>query len=197
MKKSLVIAVVVMVVLIVVGGAFLLTPKPITREITLQAFDFCFLEAGVAGQNPTITVNSGDTIVLTIHNLGGKDHEFFVLTQSAYNTYINALQAGQAAEEPEPAFEGAEIEDIEPGNTRTGTFVAGQAGTYVYACLDKDGTAPLTHAHKGMFGTFLVKSVGLLGLIDWLSDIPSFLALPAPVIGTVMFIGASIRRNTP
>ena len=40
----------------------------------------------------------------------------------------------------------------------------GQPGTYVYACLDKMGTDPLTHANKGMYGTLIVQSGGVFGI---------------------------------
>src|SRR3972149_9469294 len=176
MKKSLTIVIAVIVIALAVGGGLYFVSRPTTRQITLQAFDYFFLQPGVTGNNPTITVKSGDTIVLTIQNLANKDHEYFVLTQSDYNNYINALQKGENAEEPKPAFKEAEVEDVEAGQSKTGTFVAGQPGTYVYACLDQGGTKPLTHPHKGMFGTFTVQSGGIFslanGLAEWFGNVP-------------------------
>jgi len=189
MKKSLTIVIAVIVIALAVGGGLYFVSRPTTRQITLQAFDYFFLQPGVTGNNPTITVKSGDTIVLTIQNLANKDHEYFVLTQSDYNNYINALQKGENAEEPKPAFKEAEVEDVEAGQSKTGTFVAGQPGTYVYACLDKDGTKPLTHAHKGMFGTFTVQSGGIFslanGLAEWFGNVPVVYMFQAYLIAAI------------
>ncbi len=165
MKHSAVVIAVVLIVAIAIIGALYVQSMPTTRQVTLQSFDFFFTMPGSSGQNPTITVRSGDTIILTVQNLGTKnDHEFFVLTKSDYLSYITALQNGQITSEPEPAFPNASVEDVPAGQSKTGTFVAGRSGTYVYACLDKEGTEPLTHAHKGMFGTFQVEAGGLFGI---------------------------------
>jgi uncharacterized cupredoxin-like copper-binding protein len=163
-KKSVTVIAAVIIIALAVGGVLYFTTRPTTRQITLQGFDYFFLQPGTTGNNPTLTVNSGDTVVLTVQNLANHDHEFFVLTQSDYNNYISVLKNGQNATEPEPAFKKASVEDVGPGQSKTGTFVAGQPGTYVYACLDKAGTEPLTHAHKGMFGTFQVQSGGFFSL---------------------------------
>jgi len=198
MKKSIGILAAVIVIAIVAGGAFYYSTRPATRQFTLQTFDYFFVQPGVTGNNPTLTVNSGDTVIITIQNMATHDHEFFVLTQEDYNNYIKALQAGQPAEEPEPVFKGAEVEDVEPGQTRTGTFVAGPAGTYVYACLDKDGTAPLTHANKGMFGTFQVNAGGgalvVHQLTTWLGDIPVVYVFQAYLVTAVAAV-AFVKEN--
>lgn len=165
MKRSAVVIAAVVIVALAIGGALYVQSMPTTRQITLQSFDFFFTMPGSNAQNPTVTVRSGDTLILTIQNLGTKnDHEFFVLTQSDYVSYITALVNGQNASEPKPAFPNASVEDVPAGQSKTGTFVVGQSGTYVYACLDKEGTAPLTHAHKGMFGTFQVQAGGLFSI---------------------------------
>jgi uncharacterized cupredoxin-like copper-binding protein len=133
--------------------------------LRFQAFYFFFTVAGLNGNNPTITVRTGDTVVLTLENMGTKnDHEFFVLTQADFKNYTTSLQLGQNATEPLPAFADGSVEDVPPGESKTGTFVVGQPGTYVYACLDTEGTDPLTHANKGMYGTFIVQSGGLFSI---------------------------------
>jgi uncharacterized cupredoxin-like copper-binding protein len=137
----------------------------------VQAFDYFFVVPGVSGNNPTITVRTGDTVVLTLDNRGTKnDHEFFVLTQSDFDNYTKSLQQGKNATEPEPAFTNGSVEDVAPGESKTGTFVVGQPGTYVYACLDKMGTDPLTHANRGMYGTFVVQSGGLFSITRSMGD---------------------------
>jgi plastocyanin len=199
MKKNAVIVVAVLIIVLAAAGFYFAT-RPTTHQITLQAFEYFFTEPGVSGNNPTITVNSGDTVVLTIQNLGTKDHEFFVLTQSDYNNYIKAIQNGQSAEEPAPAFKEASVEDVGAGESKTGTFVAGATGTYVYACLDKSGTEPLLHAHKGMFGTFQVQSGGIFSLARTFESIFSntFSVVPSIVLwqaAIVLSLAAVIKRQ--
>ncbi len=199
MKKNATIAVAVVIIVLAIAGGLYFASRPTTRQITLQFYEFFFTASGLTGNNPTITVNSGDTIVLTVQNQGILDHEFFVLTQSDYNNYIDALKNGQSAEEPLPAFEHASVEDVLPGESKTGTFVVGQPGTYVYACLDKDGTDPLVHAHKGMFGTFQVNSGGILGLTGtltgWLMNVPSIYIFQVYLISAIT-VATTLSKKT-
>ena len=165
------IIVAVVFVLIASLNAAYVQSLPTTRQITVQAYDFFFVVPGVSGNNPTIAVRTGDTIVLTLQNMGSKDdHEFFVLTQSNFNSYMAALKAGQNTSEPDPAFTNGSVEDVSAGQSKTGTFVVGQPGTYIYACLDKMSTDPLTHANDGMYGTLQVESGGLFSITKTLSS---------------------------
>jgi plastocyanin len=163
-RKTGILVAVILVVIVVFNVAYLQS-LPTTRRIRVQAFDFFFVVPGLNGDNPTITVGTGDTVVLTLENMGTtNDHEFFVLTQSDFKNYTASLQIGKNATEPAPAFVDGSVEDVPPGMSKTGTFVVGQPGTYVYACLDTEGTEPLTHANKGMYGTLIVQNGGLFGM---------------------------------
>lgn len=147
---------IILVALIFVGiaiaNAAYIQSLPTTRHIKVEAFDFFFVVPGLSGNNPTITVRTGDTVVLTLENVGSKNnHEFFVLTQSDYKNYTTSLQIGENSTEPEPAFTNGSVEDVTPRQSKTGTFVVGQPGTYVYACLDKEGTEPLTHEQRNVW----------------------------------------------
>ncbi len=176
LKAKMIIPIVAVLVVIVVGAGLYYVTQPRTVEIKLQAYDFFFMDSNGA-QNPKLVVKAGDTVKFTVENKGGKDHEIFVLRQDEFKSYLDQISAGGDPEEPEPAFKEAEVEDVEPGQTKTGTFVADTAGVYVYACLDHDGTRPLVHAHKGMFGTFEVQKPALqirqgLGLVQYLLPLP-------------------------
>ncbi len=162
------VALVVVFVIAVIGfNAAFLQSLPTTRHITVGAYDFFFTAPGMQGDNPTITVRTGDTIVLTLKNMGSRnDHEFFTLTKEDFDNYTHSLNVGENATEPLPAFPDGSVEDVPVGRSKTGTFVVGPPGTYVYACLDTMGTAPLTHANKGMYGTFQVQSGGLFGAVE-------------------------------
>ena len=200
MKKGTTIAVAMIIVVLAVAGGLYFASRPVTRQVTLQGYEFFFTESGITGNNPTVTVNSGDTVILTFQNQGIKDHEFFVLSQTDYNNYINALRSGQSAKEPSPAFADASVEDVLPGQSKTGSFVAGQPGTYVYACLDKDGTDPLVHAHKGMFGSFQVNNGGILGLTgtltSWLTNVPAIYLFQVYLISAITVVTALSRQTT-
>jgi plastocyanin len=167
MARKTVALVAVFVVLVIGFNAAYLQSLPTTRHITVEGYDFFFTVPGMQGNNPTITVRTGDTVVLTLKNLGTQnDHEFFILTKADFDNYTTALKTGENASEPEPAFQNGSVEDVPAGESKTGTFVVGPPGTYVYACLDKMGTEPLTHANKGMYGTLQVESGGLFSIVQ-------------------------------
>jgi plastocyanin len=170
-RRSAIIVAAILVLIVAFNLAYLQS-LPATRRMRVQAFDFFFVVPGLSGDNPTITVRTGDTVVLTLENMGTtNNHEFFVLTQSDFKNYTTSLQVGENATEPAPAFIDGSVEDVPSGMSKTGTFVVGQPGTYVYACLDTEGTAPLTHANKGMYGTLIVQSGGLFGITRSMEDI--------------------------
>lgn len=168
MKRSTLAIIAAVVIIVVAVGAYYATSRPRVREFTLRGGDFFFLDVSGA-RNPELTVRVGDTVKVTLQNQGGVDHEFMILTQSHYNTYVNAWKAGmKPSEHPMVAFKEAEIKDVEPGQTKSTTFVADKAGTYVYACLEHE---PDLHAVLGMFGTFTVAS-GSAYAIGWLETLP-------------------------
>ena len=179
MKGRVIAIVAVVLIVLVAGGGFYLATRPTTVQLKLQAYDFFFVDAS-GNRNPTITVRVGDTVVITIENKATKlKHEFFVLRQDEFNKYVDAISKGQDPKEPEPIFEAAEVEDVLAGETKSTTFVAGQTGTYVYACLTHDGTRPLIHAHKGMYATFQVQQRTFLQISpEWLAILPFSVLAP-------------------
>lgn len=169
-RKSIVLFAAILVI-IAAANVVYVQSLPTTRELEVQAYDFFYTIQGLKDNNPAITVRTGDTIVLTLENRGSTDdHEFFVLTQSDFNAYMTALQNGQNVTEPKPAFTNGSVEDVQAGQSKTGIFVVGAAGTYIYACLDKESTNPVTHANKGMYGTFEVQGGGLPSLTRSLGE---------------------------
>jgi len=196
---------VVFVVLVIGFNAAYLQSLPTIRHITVEGYDFFFTVPGMQGDNPTITVRTGDTIVLTLKNMGSKnDHEFFILTKADFDNYTTSLSAGENASEPRPAFQNGSVEDVAAGESKTGTFVVGLPGAYVYACLDKTGTGPLTHANKGMYGTFQVESGGLFSVVQSIRGIlggavgSAMTSIPSIVIWQVailLSLAAFIKRE--
>lgn len=205
MARKTLALVAVFVVLVIGFNAAYLQSLPTTRHITVEGYDFFFTVPGTQENNPTITVRTGDTIVLTLKNMGSKnDHEFFILTKANFDNYTTSLNAGENASEPEPAFPNGSVEDVPADQSKTGTFVVGPPGTYVYACLDKMGTDPLMHANKGMYGTFEVESGGLFGIVQSMRSMlggtigSAVTSIPSIVIWQVailLSLAALIKRN--
>lgn len=189
MKAKVIVLVVAVLVVIIAGAGLYLVTRPSTVEVKLQAYEFFFIGSD-GSQNPKITVRAGDTVKFTVENKGGKDHEVFVIRQDEFKSYLDQISAGGNPEEPKPVFKEAEVEDVEPGEAKTAAFVADTAGVYVYACLDHDGTRPLVHAHKGMFGTFEVQRP-LLQISPGVALVQYYLALP---LGLLIFPTARLIR---
>ena len=199
MSRRTIVFVTVFVLVMIIFNAAYLRSLPTTRHITVEGYDFFFTVQGMQGNNPTITVRTGDTIVLTLQNKGSvNDHELFIVTKQDFNKYINSLNVGENSSEPEPAFMNGSVEDVPAGQSKTGTFAVGQPGTYVYACLDKMGTDPVTHANKGMYGTFQVESLGPFSIMNTLGDISSEIfanslrSIPSIVVWQVVILLAIV-----
>lgn len=104
-----------------------------------------------SGTNPTLRVKTGDLVKIVYKNTGALTHELLIVEDKD-----EALATEKAGGEVELPF-GYEIEDVEPGQERTVTFVASHSGNFFYICFEDAGTAPAFHAEKGMFGQFIVE----------------------------------------
>lgn len=104
-------------------------------------------------------MRQGDTVKITLINNGGLDHELMVVSRGEMDDHIAMWKPGEMMTHPEPVFANAEIEDVEPGETKSTTFVADKAGSYVYACFVDE---PELHAKLGMWGLFIVEASGMM-----------------------------------
>ena len=159
MNKGIVIGIVVAVV-VVGAAAFLAIPQapqpPSARIINLEAREFSFKGLGFdkvvcdpgTACGPTIQVKAGETVRVVLKNIGGADHEFMVVEEQVLK------EKGHA----DPVFKEAMTESTKPGQTSTITFVAGNAGKYIYGCFLDVATKPDTHADRGMWGEFIVEA---------------------------------------
>lgn len=95
---------------------------------------------GEEGANPTLTVNSGDEVTITVNNAGKSFHSFGIVSDPENANRIVWDSAIRSASNPLKPGEGGEV-----------TFVAGAPGTYYYIC-----TVP-GHALQGMQGKFIVE----------------------------------------
>ena len=95
---------------------------------------------GEEGNNPEITVNSGDEVTITAANNGRSFHAFGVVSNPEDPNSVVWNSAIAAATNP-----------LKPGESGDVTFTAGAPGTYYYIC-----TVP-GHSFQGMQGTFIVE----------------------------------------
>jgi hypothetical protein len=162
---------------------------PTSRPLQITAYDFFFTINGLDGDNPTITVNQGDIINVTMTNLGNRSHEFFVLSMDNFTKYTTAIELNEEMPEPLPIFLHGSVEDVDSNSTESSSFIVNQAGKFMYACLDNDGTAPLIHANKGMFGNFTVLNPleALVGKVGGL-NIPLFVFFQAYLVAALVII---------
>lgn len=153
MKRRTLLLIVGVVIVVVAASTsmFLLAPQSREKSFTLVAYDFGY--DGYRG-GPKIVVKEGDVVKITLTNKGGVEHELMILTREELDEFIEHWEKGEKHTHPEPVFKGAEIEEVEPGETKTTTFVADKAGEYVYVCLVEE---PELHAKLGMVGEFVVE----------------------------------------
>jgi plastocyanin len=146
-KTSMYVIVAVIVIIIVVGGilAYMFT-RPSgggggnTMDIYATEYKFS-TSSSLSPANPTLTFTAGQTVTVTLHNMGIMPHNWAIVTaKTDGNTNL--------------AFSGAQIASasnaVQGGSTGSATFTVGSAGTYYYIC-QTDG-----HVSLGMAGTVIV-----------------------------------------
>ncbi len=139
----------VVLAIVVSAGAFAYTQlAPPSRTLTFKLYATEYAFSDGKETNPTITVKVGDTVNITVRNVGKVEHEFMIVQD--LNASISHVKEGKGS--PTPAF-GAVLNDIDPDEEDTMTFKADKPGTYYYVCLADD---PEIHAKLGMFGKFIV-----------------------------------------
>ncbi len=120
------------------------TGKTITQDLTfIESDDFRTLAfnalPGEDGNNPTIQMNVGDTVVFNVDNGGISFHSFGVTKGTEGITGII------------PGSEiGSMSNALKPGDAGSSEFIAGEEGTYYYIC-----TVP-GHREQGMVGEIIV-----------------------------------------
>jgi nitrite reductase (NO-forming) len=114
---------------------------PIAKEIPYHYWTFNNTVPG-----PMLRVIQGDKIELTLHNDSSSSH--------SHSIDLHAVTGPGG---------GAQITEVDPGETRTMLFTAKQPGLYIYHCAS--GNAP-THIANGMYGLILVEPKGGLPKVD-------------------------------
>ena len=160
------------VVLTIIGGAILLQPKG--PEFTLEMQEFGY--DGYSG-GPTLKAKVGETIKLTLKNVGGAPHEFMIvenkdmalamMKKTVSNLHDMGLEKGELIEKYNEmhhgmmmdmmAFQGSQV-DLQPGETVTIYVEVDRPGTFWYICHHLEGTYPELHQERGMFGQLIVET---------------------------------------
>lgn len=176
-KTVVLVGIAAVIVAVGVGAYGLVALQPQIQEFTVETREFGF--DGASGG--TMRMKAGETVRITLINVGGAEHEFMVVRDkdqflSDLDKAIKDLIAkGLDKEEIEEAEEietihmmavgqimtGQDEEhdvDVEPRETRTFTLKIDEPGTYWYLCAELDATFPQTHAHRGMFAQLIVES---------------------------------------
>ena len=149
------------IVLVLAAGAYLSMRKPAgEKSFRLTAVDFGYNQSK---GGPELHVKSGDTVTITMFNKGEQTHEMIVVDKETLALSLDPSVAHEGEEgldkalgrHIEPVFTGALINETEPGETRSMTFIAGPPGNYVYGCFTDEPDITL-HAFRGMWGEFIV-----------------------------------------
>jgi len=129
------------------GSSKAADPTGVSHDFTLdfvESSDFRTLAfnalPGEDGNNPIITVNSGDEVTITTNNIGKSFHSFGVVTNP--EDFNSVIWDSEIASATSP---------LKPGEGDSTTFIAGAPGIYYYIC-----TVP-GHALQGMQGSFIVE----------------------------------------
>jgi uncharacterized cupredoxin-like copper-binding protein len=106
-----------------------------STHLTAELSDFAF-------KPNTFKIPAGKEITVTVTNKGANVHEFVIMKAGT-----EVSQPFDDNDEPNIYWE---IDDVQPGTSKTGTFTAPAAGTYQIVCGQPK------HIEMGMVGTLTV-----------------------------------------
>lgn len=110
-------------------------------DIYAGEYGFGNSAGSVTSPGPTLTFKAGQSVTVTLHNVGAVPHNWAITTDKIDGS-------------SNLAFSGAEIgsasNPVSPGGSASATFTVGNAGSYYYIC-QVDG-----HVSLGMWGTVTV-----------------------------------------
>ncbi len=110
-------------------------------EKTTSLYGFGNSARSISSPGPTLTLTSGDTVTVTLHNAGTMPHDFAIV--DAKSSTANVLWNSQVA----PTSTG-----VAAGSSGSVTFTVGNTGNYYYVC-QIDG-----HVALGMWGNVVVQA---------------------------------------
>ncbi len=145
------IAAVIIVIIIVIAGYFAYQyfagsggSSGGGTKIDIYAGEYGFGNSAgsVTSPGPTLTFKAGDTVTVTLHNVGTVPHNWAIVTDKTDGSTNYAFSG---------AVIGSASNAVAPGASSSATFTVGNAGSYYYIC-QVDG-----HVSLGMWGTVTVQ----------------------------------------
>ena len=110
-------------------------------EISNSQYGFGNSATAITSPGPTLTLTSGQTITVTLHNSGQNPHNFAIVSTKSSTGTVLWNSAIKSADNP-----------VSPGSSASATFTVGDAGNYYYIC-QVDG-----HVALGMWGNVVVQA---------------------------------------
>ncbi len=169
--------------------------------LTLASFTFIGSAAAkaMARESPQVVyVDVKEyTVDLSTNNLPADTPVTFVVRSHGTVTHEVVLEHAGDVDKPLTIDgEGAEIEDVNPGESKSATWVIGQPGEYQLACHVAG------HFEGGMVNMFSVNPSGLAGMMGRSNFWIGFGGLTLLVALVIGWLGSSIarltaRKNTP
>ena len=151
-KTAWYIIIAIVVIVIIIGGVLAYqyiqsggTP-PSGTQFDVYASDspiygFGNTAGSIASPGPTLTFTAGQTVTVTLHNVGTVPHNWAIVSQKTDGNTNLAFSGAQIATASNP---------VPAGSSQSVTFTVGSAGSYYYIC-QVDG-----HVSLGMWGTVTV-----------------------------------------
>ncbi len=110
-------------------------------EINSSQYGFGNSASSINSPGPTLTLTSGDSVTITLHNAGTMNHNFAIV--NAKESTATVLWGAQIA---------SASNGVGAGQSASVTFTVGSAGSYYYIC-QTDG-----HVSLGMWGNVTVQA---------------------------------------
>jgi len=165
-------AVALLVAVLAIGFVSVAAPTARAASVPLSLYGSATAGWGTSSGSesnpgPTLTVNQGDSVTITLHSTDGVEHEFFI--------DLNNNGVWDTGEPESAAF----------NSTTTLTFTASQAGTFTYYCLIHPTV---------MKGTFVVQSPAAPGMSGNLVLYIGIILVIVVVVGVAVLV---LRRRAP
>jgi plastocyanin len=123
------------------GGGGTLSGNNIDIYASDSPYGFGASASSITSPGPTIVLTQGQSVTITVHNVGTVAHNIAIVTQKTDGNANLAFSNAQAGSTSSP---------IPAGGQMSATFTVGNAGSYFYICqID-------SHVSLGMWGTVTV-----------------------------------------
>ena len=153
MNRAVYVIIAVIVIVVIVAGAlvyvFMAPGSTGSNNLTGNNIDIYCGEYGygssssnIGSPGPSITLTSGQTVTVTLHNVGAMAHNWAITTDKTDGSTNLAFSGAQIGSGSSP---------VAAGGTQSVTFTVGAKGNYYYIC-QVDG-----HVSLGMWGTVTVQ----------------------------------------